>query len=54
MQKALEAEVVVEMQATCIYAAKLLQKGAKQKGVKTTATYIVQGDLETHRKKFLQ
>lgn len=52
MQKALEAEVVVEMQAACISAAKLLQKGAKQKGVKMTATYIVQGDLKHTAKSF--
>lgn len=52
MQRALEAEVVVVMQTACISAAKLLQQEAKQKGVKTTATYIVQGDLETHIERF--
>lgn len=54
MQRAVEAEVVIAMQAACISAVtKLLQQAAKQKGVQMTATYTVQGDLETHHRKVL-
>lgn len=55
MQRAVEAEVVVAMQAACISAVtKLLQQAAKQKGVQMTATYTAQGDLETHHRRVLQ
>lgn len=55
MQSAVEGEVVVAMQAACISAVtKLLQQAAKQKGVQMTATYTVQGDLETHHRRVLQ